>query len=203
MSFKDRFPLEIEFEVDRERLLRYLLIQARIGCFGLVLPFALCFAVAFFNSHLAPYRPAGFWFQFGWLVIYLLGGVLACVVFGAVLYFSYFQPSARLKAKNLRLMVDGPYLRLVSGGFVVLDQRFHFRDVSCYATLQGPLLRRCLLKSLCFRVQARSTTPPLRVTGLVDADRVRDVLCEIDASRELANVSSDQSGMTTPGQSSV
>jgi hypothetical protein len=185
LTFKDSFTLEIDFEIDRDRLLRHLLTQAKMGCFGLALPFCVLFALSFFNSHMAPYRNADMWFRLGWLSVYLLAGLVACAVFGSVLYFAYFGPSARLKAKNLRLMVDGPYLRLVSGGFVLLDQRFHFRDVSSYSTVQGPFLRRNGLKTLCFRVQGRSATPPLSVTGLIDADRVRDVLCEIDASREL------------------
>ena len=196
LTFKDSFPLEIEFEIDRERLLQHLLMQAIMGCFGLVLPFCLLFAFAFFNSHMAPYSNADLWFRIGWLGVYMVGGLVACALFGSVLYFTYFRPSARLTAQNLRLMVDGPYLRLVSGGFVLLDQRFHFRDVSSYGTIQGPFLRRHGLKSLCFRVHGRSTTPPLLVTGLVDADRVRDVLCEIDTCRELP-VSSTPEPTTT------
>lgn len=141
-------------------------------------------ALAFYNAGMAPYRNTGVWFRLGWFSLYMMGGLLACGIFGSILYFVYFRPSARLKAVNLRLMVDGPYLRLVSGGFILVDQRFHFRDVASYSTVQGPLLRRNGLKSLCFRVHGRATTPPLSVTGLVDADRVRDVLCEIDASRE-------------------
>jgi len=184
LTFKDRFPLKAEFEIDRDRLLRHLLTQARFGCFGLAFPLALLLALAFFNAHMAPYHNTGIWFRLGWFSIYMLGGILACSIFGSILYFTYFRPSARLKAENLRLMVDGPYLRLVSGGFILLDQRFHFRDVSSYGTVQGPLLRRHGLKSLWFRVHGRTTTPPLSVTGLVDADHVRDILCEIDASRE-------------------
>lgn len=184
MTFKDRFPLEIEFEIERERLLHHLLTQARFGCFGIAFPFAMLFALAFYNAGMAPYRDSDVWFRLGWFSIYTIGGLVACVIFGAILYFVYFRPSARLKAANRRLMVEGPYLRLVSGGFVLVDQRFHFREVSSYSTVEGPLLRRHGLKSLCFRVLGRGTTQPLAVTGLVDADRVRDVLCEIDASRE-------------------
>lgn len=186
MTFKDRFPLEIEFEIDRERLLRHLLNQARIGCYGLAFPFAMFFVLAFYNAHMTPYPNASIWFRIGWFCLYVLVGVFACGALGSILYCGYFRRSAQLNTKNLRLLVEGPYLRLVSGGFVLTDQRFHFRDVSSYSTIQGPLLRRRGLKSLCFRVSGRSTTPPVSVTGLVDADEVRDVLCEIDASREWA-----------------
>ncbi|WP_146517659.1 hypothetical protein [Rubripirellula amarantea] len=185
MTFKDAFPLEIEFDVDRKRLLDYLLAQARIGCFGSALPFCLLFSLPFFKAHMLPYQNAGALLWLGWLTVYLIAGCVVCALFGSILYFSYFRPSARLQAANLRVMVDGPYLRLVTGGFILLDQRFHFRDVSSYGTIQGPLLRRHGLKSLTFRMQGRPSTPPLSVAGLVDPDRVRDVLCEIDASREL------------------
>lgn len=189
MTFKDRFPLEIDFEIDRQRLLRYLLAQAKIGCFGLPFPFAMLLALAFFNEGMAPYHNTDVWFSLGWFSFYMMAGLLACGIFGSILYFAYFRPSARLKADNLRLMVDGPYLRLVSGGLILNDQRFHFRDVSCYSTVQGPLLRRHGLKSLCFRVNGHAAAPPLSVIGLVDAGRVRDVLCEIDASREWSDSS--------------
>ncbi|TWT64999.1 hypothetical protein [Allorhodopirellula solitaria] len=199
MSLKDKFPQEIEFEIDRERLLGYLLMQSRLGCYGIVLPFALLFAFTFFTSHMAPYRDAGLLFQLGWLTIYLLAGLFACAVLGSLFYFPYFRPSARLKANNLRLLVEGPFLRLVSGGFIVLDQRFHFRDVSCYATVQGPLLRRHCLTSLQFRIQGRLNSPPLSVAGLADADRVRDTLCEIDASRELPTSLPDSGSASQTG----
>ncbi len=199
MTFKDRYPLEIEFDIDRERLLSYLLTQARIGCFGLAFPFAMLISLAFYNAGMAPYRNTEILFRLGWFSLYAIAGLVACGVFGSLLYFAYFRPSAQLKAENLRVMIDGPYLRLVSGGFVLADQRFHFRDVSSYSTVQGPLLRRHGLKSLCFRVQGRSPTPPLSVTGLVDAERVRDVLCEIDASREWPATSVPDPGMNETG----
>ena len=106
MPFKDSFPQEIEFEIDRERLLRYLLAQARLGCFGLALPFCLMFALMFFGSHMALQPNADIWFRVGWLSLYLAGGLIACALFVSILYFAYFRPSARLKAKNLRLLVD-------------------------------------------------------------------------------------------------
>lgn len=171
-----------------------------MGCFGLTFPFAMLIALAFYNAGMAPYQTnTDIWFRLGWFSLYMTGGLLACGIFGSVLYFTYFRPSARLKAKNLRLMVDGPYLRIVSGGYVLVDQRFHFRDISSYSTVQGPLLRRCGLKSLCFRVQGRATTPPLSVIGLVDADRVRDVLCEIDASREWPDSSTPSPAASNTG----
>ncbi|MCO8125472.1 PH domain-containing protein [Stieleria sp. TO1_6] len=189
MAFKDRFPLEIEFEIDREKLLRYLLTQARLGCFAISLPFASLIGLSLFSAKMVPYRNPDLWFRAGWLGIYMIGAVLTSVLFSSILYFSYFRPSSRLKAANLRLVVDGPYLRLVSGGFVLHDRRFHFRDVSSYSTLQGPFLRHLGLKSLCFRVSGHPTSQPLSVIGLADADWVRDTLCEIDASRELPDAS--------------
>ncbi|WP_143543898.1 hypothetical protein [Rhodopirellula sp. MGV] len=195
LDFQDQYPREIEFEIDRMKLLGYLSDQAKLGCFGIVFPFAILIAFAFYREAMAPFhKNDDIWFWFGWFSLYMLGGLAACGVLGSVLYVSYFRRSARLKANNLRLMVDGCYLRLVSGGFVVIDQRFHFREVSSYATVQGPLLRRHKLKTLCFRIDRRMNSPALLVTGLADADEVRDVLCEIDAAREWA-------GSSSPGHS--
>jgi hypothetical protein len=187
LAFKDRFPTEIEFDIDRDGYLRYLKAQAWLGCFGISSPFMLLLTGGLFQEKMAPFRDAGFGYQFGWLVLCSIAGLGAGGIFSSILYFGYFGPSARRKAKNLRLLVDGPYLRMVTGGFIVVDQRFHFRDVSCYTTVQGPLLRYLGLKSLRFRVQERSAAPPLAVHGLVDPDGARDDLCEIDASRELVH----------------
>lgn len=187
LTFKDRFPTEIEFDIDRQRYLKYLTSQAWLGCFAIASPFVLVLTGMLFQEKMAPFRNAGFGYQFGWLVLCLIAGLGAGAVFCSVLYFGYFRSSARRKAENLRLLVDGPYLRMVSGGFIVVDERFHFRDVSCYTTVQGPLLRFHGLKSLRFRIQGRSAAPPLAIQGLVDADGVRDDLCEIDASREMVH----------------
>jgi len=184
VTFKDSFPLEIEFEIDRVQLLRYLQMQARVGCFGLILPISLLFTVSFFNAQMAPYKGASLWFATGWFSIYLICGIFSWLFLGSLLYFSYFHWAAIRAAANVRLLVEGPYLRLVSGGYIVTDQRFHFRDVSSYGTIQGPFLRHYHVESLCFRVHCRASNPPILVAGIVDADRVRDILCEIDASRE-------------------
>ncbi len=184
MNFKDSFPLEIEFSIDRDRLYRYLRFQALAGCFALVLPLSVFFASAFYDSHMAAYRHAGLSFRIGWLTIYLLGGLIVSTGLTLTAYGCYFRPAARLKVKNLRLLVDGPYLRFVSGCFIKFDRRYHFRDISCYATIEGPVLRRYGMKSLSFRVQGPPHTPPIVIPGVTDAEGVRDVLCEIDASRE-------------------
>lgn len=185
MTFKDAFPLEIEFEIDRDRLLRISRIEAGAACFGLASIPSLMMTTACFSASMAPYRHADMWYQLGWFGIYLMVGLGAWVAIGGTIYFSYFHAATRLRTNNLRLLVDGPFLRLVSGGYVVRDRRFHFRDVSSYETIEGPLQRRFGLKSLRFRISDSGNAPPLSVVGLVDPESVRDVLCEIDASREL------------------
>ena len=82
-------------------------------------------------------------------------------------------------------MVEGPYLRLVSGGYFVTDRRIHFRTVGDYSTHEGPLLRKLGMKSLSFRIASSGQVPLCHhVAGLVNPDDVRDQLCEIDAARE-------------------
>ena len=52
MAFRDRYPTEIEFEIDRKQLLRYWRTQALIGCSVATLPFAVLIAIMLFNIHL-------------------------------------------------------------------------------------------------------------------------------------------------------
>ena len=113
----------------------------------------------------------------------LSGAAIGCCI-GVLLYFITTHFVAKWAAQNVRLIVEGPYLRLVSGGIFVSDRRMHFRTISDYTTHAGPLLRRFGMKTLSFTAAGSRNSLPTRIAGLVDPDKVRDALCEIDAARE-------------------
>lgn len=180
----DQFPANIEFEIDRARLMRYWRIQGFVGCCGpatllISIMFTPFFSLLFLGVRQAPPGPLALWRSVAFVVA-TLSGFLA----GSLLYFIMAHYPAKWAATNLRLTVEGPYLRIVSGAIFVTDRRIHFRSISDYSTHDGPLLKRLGMKALSFRViggaQATSSTIP----GIIDAVKARDLLCEIDAARE-------------------
>lgn len=185
MAFKDRYPTEIDFEIDRKQLLRYWRMQAVLGCSGATLPFAVLIAMAFFKSHLESHRDLSVGSLTVWFILYVVVGTAAGLLVACLIYLLMCHLPAQRASQNLRLMVEGPYLRFVSGGYFVTDRRIHFRSVSDYSTHEGPLLRKLGMKSLSFRIAGSGQMPLLHhVVGLVNPDDVRDQLCEIDAARE-------------------
>ncbi len=185
MAFKDKFPVEIEFEIDRKLLTRYYRIQSLTGCVLVTVPFGMIISVAFVQSFLTMHQEFTFVQRIATVACFGLAGILMGFFVALAFYISYFHKSSELNANNLRLRVEGPYLRLVTGGYFIIDRRYHFRDIHTYTTLQGPLLSRFGMKSLNFQVASMRQTPPVRVDGIIDVDSVRDQLCEIDAAREI------------------
>lgn len=104
---------------------------------------------------------------------------------GLTLYFSVSHFTSGRYARQVRLIVEGPFLRQVTGGLVTEDKRVHFRAVSDYSTYDGPILRLFGIKALGFRVMGVQAPANKTIAGVVDADRVRNELSEIDALREI------------------
>lgn len=183
MVFKDKFPLEIEFEIDRNFLVRYYRLQALIGCAAIILPFATFFTFVFLSPFLVFLGELTPTQRLISTVCSAVGGLAVGLLVTMAFYYTYFHKSSELAARNLRLPVEGPYLRLVSGSYFVTDKRYHFKDVHTYTICQGPLLKWFGMKTLAFHVSSRQV-PPVQVAGIIDVESVRDKLCEIDAARE-------------------
>jgi membrane protein YdbS with pleckstrin-like domain len=184
VTFADKFPEQVEFEIDRPRLVRYLRACGFAVCVGGMIPVSLFFSLAAFSGSFQHRPPVEFDEILPRLATYLATGVsIGCCV-GVLLYFITAHFPARWAAQNVRLIVEGPYLRLVSGAIFVSDRRMHFRTISDYSTHSGPLLWRFGMKTLSFSTTSGRNGLPTRIAGLVDPDKVRDALCEIDAARE-------------------
>jgi hypothetical protein len=187
MPFRDGYLTDIEFEIDRRALLRYSRVQALIGYCAAMLPFVFLVALACFKVHREWNPSMGMASYVGWLLVYGIAGILAGLLVGCGTYFLTSHATSRLVSQNLRLIVEGPYLRIISGGFFITDRRIHFRDINDYSVEEGPLLRMFGLKALRFHVMATGGTgqfPTRTIVGLVNPEKVRDQLCDIDAARE-------------------
>lgn len=183
MAFSDKYPEQIEFEIDRPRVRRYLRLLGFGSYLGGTTVVSLFFSFAAFTGSFQHQPIVQFDEIVHRLAAYFATGLAIGCAIGLLLYFVTTHFIADWAAQNLRLIVEGPYLRLVSGGVFVSDRRIHFRTVNDYSTHAGPLLRRLGMKSLSFRVEGNSRLLTT-VAGLVDPDDVRDALCEIDAARE-------------------
>jgi hypothetical protein len=187
VPFRDGYPTDIEFEIDRRALLRYLRVQALIGYCAALVPLLILVAITCFKVHREWNPKMGIASSFGWLILYGIAGILVGLVVGAGIYFVTSHTRSRLASQNLRLIVEGPYLRIISGAVFITDRRIHFRDINDYSVEEGPLLRMCGLKALRFHVMATGGTgqfPTRSIVGLVNPEKVRDQLCDIDAARE-------------------
>ncbi len=182
MVFSDKYPQRIEFEFNRPALCRIYRLRAWLACVPLLSVFAFLFTAGIFSDFLAMHSRADWVYKLGMGVIYFGAGQLVSLLMASIIYFSYFHRAAALHAQNRRLIVEGPYLRYISGAYVIFDRRFHFRDIHTYTTVQGPLLKRFGVESLLFYSQQRPGGLN-QVDGLQDVAEVRDMLCEIDAER--------------------
>jgi hypothetical protein len=184
VAFADKFPEQIEFEIDREKLFRYRRRQLIYGCLGIPLLLSTILAIAIFGGRVEKQPP---WTveQLVWMGLLYFGVALAAgALVGIAVYFVFVRRELTLSVRNLRLVVEGPFLRIVSGGSFVSDRRIHFRAISNYSTYDSPLLQDYGMKLLSFQVCGDSDSRATSVAGLKNPDEVRDALCEIDASRE-------------------
>ncbi len=185
MSSVDKYPTNIEYEIDRVALIRYWRLQATIGYSLAPAPIAGMFGLAFFRLYVETHPGIGGLTYVAFAAMLILAGLFAGMLVGILLYFLMSHFLIKLSVKNLRLLVEGPYLRSISGAIFVTDRRIHFRAISDYSTSDGPLLRRFGMRNLSFTVIGSTAHASTVVSGLKNPDEVRDQLCEIDAAREI------------------
>jgi len=184
MSSPDKYPQNIEFEIDRPRLTKYWQLQSLAGYCSATLLAGLFAAGALIGDRFkaSATASAGQYVLAG--LEFLLLTLAVTVALGVLLYFALGHYQSKWAAANLRLLVEGQYLRLVTGAVFITDRRIHFRAISDYSTHDGPLLRRLGIKTLAFRVIGGNQPSRTTIPGVIDALKVRDMLCEIDAARE-------------------
>lgn len=106
---------------------------------------------------------------------------------GAFCYLMLTHARSASEARTVSLRVDGPFVRLKSGGFMHTDRKVHFRSIIDYSIIDGPLRRRFGLQTLQMTVPAGVPNGLIQLTGLNDCERVRDELAALDATREHLN----------------
>ena len=180
----DPYPHDIEIEIDRAGLCRYLRLQAILVLSGLLsLPGFMCgglIATAGNNrvniNNLADH--------FGRFFIGTGLGVLAGVLLAFIVYLIRHHFSSKKIAAALHVSVEGQFLRVTEGFLHRRDRKLHFRAIVDYTCYQGPLMRYCGITGIAMTTTAGGQGALLNVLAVQDATKIRDLLSEIDRLRE-------------------
>lgn len=182
----DPYPENIEIEIDHEGLCKYL----RLTWFK-----ALAVLFLFFGGLLGFVGPLEdiekSEFQgIPWLIMKLGSGVLVGALIGVliavVIYFLFCHSKAKKVSQMLECRVEGAFLKVVHySGFNKLDRKIHFRAVTDFSIIDDRRMQKFGIKALQMNTTGGSSTGLIRVDGIRDCEKVRDMLAEIDSQREV------------------
>ncbi len=173
-----------DIEIDRVGLLAYLRWSAALSLSGVFIFFGGMFGVAIGGdaikkdgvTELASALP---------VVLRCLGiGLGGGFSFALICYLIFFHWRSIKAAQTLALRVDGMFLHIIRRGFICEDRKIHFSMISDYAVIDGPLMRRCGIQAVSINGISGRPNPSMVILGVIDAPRIRDLLCEIDRLRE-------------------
>ena len=182
---EDPYPEIVEFEIDREGLLRYLRntwFKAWLGAFlfmgGL---FGLLTAMEVIErGGLSSIQQVVVMF-----ITRIAWGLGISLLVGLVFYFAFSRRRAKRVAENLELRVEGEFLRLIQTVTTgTVDHKIHFGAVTDFSVVQTPRMQRHGIKALVMNTTSGGAAGILRVEGVRDCERVRDTLADIDRLRE-------------------
>lgn len=181
----DPHPKSIKVAIDRESLRKYLRrTWLRSWLFG------LGFLGAFFglSSRIGRLEDGDFdgWAHLAYLLISgVVFGILisSCIAF--VLYFLLSHFRAKRIAETQSIRVEGAFLQIRQHmGSTKLDRKIHFRAVTDFSVIEDKRMKRYGIKALQMNTTGGSPSGLIRIDGVKDCDRVRDMLAEIDSIRE-------------------
>jgi membrane protein YdbS with pleckstrin-like domain len=179
----DRYPENIEFDVNRDALRAYL--RTRWYLLWLGIP---AFFGGFFGLMSVTDSSDDLHGVLGLLLCLARGigtGLLVSSAISTVLYLLFCHRIAARLAASLRVTVEGAFLRIVEEGYSRVDRKIHFRSIVDYTIVEGSLMRRFGVMSLRMTTTgSNQANPAIDISGLKDCEKVRDMLAEIDSSRE-------------------
>jgi membrane protein YdbS with pleckstrin-like domain len=179
----DSYPANLEIEIDRPRLTMYLRAQWLFGWVTMGGIFGIFFGVMAASAVLERVTCS-------WTVAVLasLFSFVLCVAvstgIGGVLYLLFSHRLAIRYAEELRVTVEGPFLRLRQYQIVTTDRKLHFRAIVDYAAVQDPLMRLFGIHALQMTTTGGGQSATIKVPGVKECLKARDMLSEIDRLRE-------------------
>ncbi len=179
----DQYPESFPIEIERDKLCFFYRLQSFFACSFLPVFFGVLFGAAGTRGE----RQRDFdnaeqvWSEF------FRGALMGCAIgllIGLILYLVFGYFTSRRSANELEVSVEGPFLRIKTGPFIVQDRKLHFRAVVDYATFQNPLMRFCGIEGILMTTMSGGQHSTVRVHGIKNALEVRDMLSDIDRLRE-------------------
>ena len=180
----DRFPEVLEIEVDRDVLRAYLRAKWLLPWVGVT----LFFGVIIGFMVVGPLDNRSFSGASEVFLVLAEGigvGLLASAVISTAAYFLFVHRFAARAAAGLHVSVEGAFLRIRQDEWhMKVDRKLHFRSIVDYATVDDRLTRRFGTMILQMTTTGGGMQSTIRIAGLKDCPRVRDMLAEIDSMRE-------------------
>jgi membrane protein YdbS with pleckstrin-like domain len=179
----DPYPQNFPIEIEHDKLCRYLRTAHLIGWGSLLVVFASMIGIM---AHTGEHNRANInsmsdvWREFFLgLGIGAASGVILALIVYVPLHFLI-----KKEADGLCVSVEGQFLHIVQGRSFRRDRKIHFRAIVDYACFQGPLMRRCGITGIMMHTMAGSQGAVIRILAVKDAERIRDVLSDVDRLRE-------------------
>jgi membrane protein YdbS with pleckstrin-like domain len=173
-----------DIEIDRGGLLAYLRWSAALSLIGVFIFFGGMFGIAVGGDAIKKDGIADLASALPVVLRFLSLGLGGGFLFALICYLIFFHWRSITVAQALSLHVDGMFLRIVRGGLLREDRKIHFSMISDYAVVDGPLMRRFGILAISINGVSGRPNPNMIILGVIDAPRIRDLLCEIDRARE-------------------
>ncbi len=120
------------------------------------------------------------------LAIITCGGFLLARALAPLVAGCWHYKQAREEPKTSLVKVEGPYLRIQSGGPVVTNQLLHFRAIVDFTVIEDPQMQKRGIQALSLGTTS-GEGDPFELPGIKNCLEVRNMLAEIDAAREDAS----------------
>lgn len=178
------YPQNLEIEIDRVNLLKYVRFQRFflwLGFFGF---FSFLFGLPVTLNQFEGKEAGGT----GAIVSAFAKGFGITIVSGMVMavmgYLIFSHRQARRYVESLQISVEGAFLRIREYGVGMTDRKIHFRSLVDYSCTQTRSMERFGIASLQMATTAGGQRTGIAIAGIKDCLKVRDMLAEIDSLRE-------------------
>lgn len=182
----DPYPQNFTIEIDREnwyRCMRRTHLLGWCGGLGFFLGF-ICMTAsgAWAEHHYAPLYP--FVKIFGLAGLGLVVGVSAGAVLGLGGYALFSRRQVRREADALEAQVKGQFLHVRGGTYNTYDRKLHFHAIIDFTCYQNWHMKRFGVVGIRMLTMGGGLHSYVDLPAVKDAEKVRDMLAEIDRLRE-------------------
>jgi len=181
----DPYPQNIEIKINREALCRYYRLDyfKKTGYFAFAFLVLIAFAGAM--NVLEEYSSEGLADKLQSFLILFIGCILLSELCILAFYWVYFRRISKKRAEAFSANVEGDFLRLKFWNYSSYDVKTHFSTIVDYSVRTDHSMKKCGISMVCLRTTgATNPNMPHVIPGVENAVEVRDMLADIDASRE-------------------